>query len=196
MIGGFRWLREILETSRYFPLFSDDRHPRQPLVFKRKGLFSIQIQYGEAPARARAGEGLIPAGRKLVVFHVQRPVCGNKVRMIKDPDTGKRLSRPNAKSEWQTTDVPDLRIIPQRLFDAAQNRKKARGQTLPNRQRRPRHMLSASSDADPVVQVCQQAVRISRTASAFVVRQPRKVAHVAMQRHFISLPWNAQFLLA
>jgi site-specific DNA recombinase len=66
----------------------------------------------------------------------------NKVRMIKDPDTGKRLSRPNAKSEWQITDVPDLRIIPQTLFDAAQNRKKARGQTLPNRQRRPRHMLS------------------------------------------------------
>ena len=66
----------------------------------------------------------------------------NKVRMIKDPDTGKRLSRPNARSEWQTTEVPDLRIVPQALFDAAQNRKKVRGQTLPNRQRRPRHVLS------------------------------------------------------
>ena len=53
----------------------------------------------------------------------------NKVRMIKDPDTGKRLSRPNAKNDWQTTDVPDLRIISQKVFDAAQNRKQARGKT-------------------------------------------------------------------
>ena len=33
----------------------------------------------------------------------------NKVRMVKDPDTGKRLSRPNAKKDWQTADVPELR---------------------------------------------------------------------------------------
>ena len=66
----------------------------------------------------------------------------NKVRMIKDPDTGKRLSRPNVKNEWQTTDVPDLRIISQELFNAAQSRKQARGNTHPNHQRRPRHMLS------------------------------------------------------
>ncbi len=66
----------------------------------------------------------------------------NKVRMIKDPDTGKRLSRPNVKNEWQATDVPDLRIISQELFDAAQSRKQARGNTHPNQQRRPRHMLS------------------------------------------------------
>src|SRR5258708_19801213 len=62
--------------------------------------------------------------------------------MIKDPDTGKRLSRPNVKNEWQTTDVPDLRIISQELFNAAQSRKQARGNTHPNLQRRPRHMLS------------------------------------------------------
>jgi site-specific DNA recombinase len=66
----------------------------------------------------------------------------NKVRMIKDPDTGKRLSRPNAKNHWQKTEVSDLRIISQKLFDAAQNRKQARGITHPNHQRRPRHMLS------------------------------------------------------
>jgi hypothetical protein len=57
--------------------------------------------------------------------------------MIKDPDTGKRLSRPNAKNEWQTTDVPNLRIVSQKLFDATQSRKQARGNTHPNHQRRP-----------------------------------------------------------
>jgi len=53
----------------------------------------------------------------------------NKVRMVKDPDTGKRLSRPNPKNNWQTADVPALRIVSQELFDAAQSRKQARGHT-------------------------------------------------------------------
>jgi site-specific DNA recombinase len=66
----------------------------------------------------------------------------NKVRMVKDPDTGKRLSRPNPKNDWQTANVPDLRIVSQELFDAAQSRKQARGHTHPNQQRRPRHILS------------------------------------------------------
>src|SRR6266702_1096041 len=66
----------------------------------------------------------------------------NKVRMVKDPDTGKRLSRPNPKNDWQTADVPGLRIVSQELFDAAQSRKQARGHTHPNQQRRPRRMLS------------------------------------------------------
>jgi len=66
----------------------------------------------------------------------------NKVRMVKDPDSGKRLSRPNAKTDWQTTEVPDLAIIPTTLFEAAQARKIARSRTHPNQQRRPRHMLS------------------------------------------------------
>ena len=66
----------------------------------------------------------------------------NKVRMVKDPDTGKRISRPNPKSEWQVTDTPDLAIIPLELFEAAQKRKEARSVTHPNQQRRPRHILS------------------------------------------------------
>jgi site-specific DNA recombinase len=66
----------------------------------------------------------------------------NKVRMVKDPDSGKRLSRPNAKAEWQTTEVPDLAIIPRALFETARARKIARSRTHPSQQRRPRHMLS------------------------------------------------------
>jgi site-specific DNA recombinase len=69
-------------------------------------------------------------------------VVWNKVRMVKDPDTGKRISRPNPKSEWQTADVPDLAIIPRELFEVAQKRKEARSVTHPNQQRRPRHILS------------------------------------------------------
>jgi hypothetical protein len=39
--------------------------------------------------------------------------------MVKDPDTGKRLSRPNARDEWQSIDVPQLRIIEQSVWEQA-----------------------------------------------------------------------------
>ena len=39
----------------------------------------------------------------------------NRLRYIKDPDTGKRVSRPNAPSEWVTTNVPELRIVDDEL---------------------------------------------------------------------------------
>ncbi|MCZ6679109.1 MAG: recombinase family protein [Candidatus Poribacteria bacterium] len=35
----------------------------------------------------------------------------NRQRFVKDPETGKRLSRPNPKTEWIVSDVPELRII-------------------------------------------------------------------------------------
>lgn len=120
-------------------------------------------------------------------------IVWNKVRMIKDPDTGKRLSRPNAKNDWQTTDVPELRIISQKLFDAAQSRKQARGNTHPNQQRRPHHMLSGLLRCG-AAQGCQRTVGISRNAFASAVQLPRRVVCVAMQRHSISLQWKVQFL--
>ena len=35
----------------------------------------------------------------------------NRQRFLKNPDTGKRVARPNPSSEWITTDVPELRIV-------------------------------------------------------------------------------------
>jgi hypothetical protein len=43
--------------------------------------------------------------------------------MIKDPDTGKRVSRPNPPAEWQIVEVPDLASVSKELFDAARHRK-------------------------------------------------------------------------
>jgi hypothetical protein len=47
-------------------------------------------------------------------------IVWNKVRMVKDPNTGKRVSRPNPEGEWKTADVPELRILPDELFEAVQ----------------------------------------------------------------------------
>ena len=66
----------------------------------------------------------------------------NKVRMVKNPDTGRRVSRPNPREEWQSVDVPDLAIVPHGLFEQAQARKRERSLDLPHYHRRPRHMLS------------------------------------------------------
>ncbi len=46
----------------------------------------------------------------------------NRLRYIKDPETGKRVSRLNPESEWITKDVPDLRIIDDELWQATKDR--------------------------------------------------------------------------
>ena len=46
----------------------------------------------------------------------------NRLRYVKNPDTGKRVSRLNPSSEWITTDVPHLRIVPDELWSAAKER--------------------------------------------------------------------------
>lgn len=38
-------------------------------------------------------------------------LISNRPRYIKNPDTGRRVSRLNARSEWITKEVPELRII-------------------------------------------------------------------------------------
>ena len=41
----------------------------------------------------------------------------NRQRYVKDPSSGKRISRLNPESEWVLTDLPELRIVPQELWD-------------------------------------------------------------------------------
>jgi site-specific DNA recombinase len=62
--------------------------------------------------------------------------------MVKDPDSGKRLSRPSPKSDWQIAEVSHLAIVGAELFAAAQQRKEDRRHIHPSHQRRPRRMLS------------------------------------------------------
>ena len=49
----------------------------------------------------------------------------NRLRYIKDPETGKRVSRLNPESEWIVKDVPALRIVPQELWDRVKARQRA-----------------------------------------------------------------------
>ncbi|WP_262975150.1 recombinase family protein [Roseovarius litoreus] len=46
----------------------------------------------------------------------------NRLRYIKDPSTGKRVSRQNPESEWVITEVPELRIVDDELWAAVKKR--------------------------------------------------------------------------
>ena len=46
----------------------------------------------------------------------------NRLRYIKDPSTGKRVSRPNPEPEWIVKDVPDLRIVDDELWQSVRER--------------------------------------------------------------------------
>lgn len=66
----------------------------------------------------------------------------NRVRMVKDPGTGRRISRINGEGDWQEQDAPDLAIVDRGTFEAAHERRgerrdmPARGRTMP------KHLLS------------------------------------------------------
>ncbi|MET4492151.1 recombinase family protein [Bradyrhizobium sp. LA7.1] len=51
-------------------------------------------------------------------------IVWNKVRMIKNPTTKKRISRPNSPDQWRIAEAPHLRIIHDELWQAAQARKR------------------------------------------------------------------------
>ena len=73
----------------------------------------------------------------------------NRLRYIKDPDTGKRVSKLNPESEWIIQDVPELRLIDQDVWDAVKARQGtmrascfAKGQPGYWDRRRPRYLFS------------------------------------------------------
>ena len=75
----------------------------------------------------------------------------NRMHFLKDPATGRRVSRPNPQTQWITEPVPELRIIDPELWGRAQLRladlREAHGANNPDRdrfweRRHARHMLS------------------------------------------------------
>jgi hypothetical protein len=68
----------------------------------------------------------------------------NRQRFIKDPSTGKRIARANPESEWIRQSVSDLRIIDQKLWDAAKARQKALDKCSGHlgTRKRPQYLLS------------------------------------------------------
>ena len=66
----------------------------------------------------------------------------NRQKFLKDPATGRRQARPNAPSEWLATEVPELRIVDQEMWELARARREADSRLSLPRRNRPRHLLS------------------------------------------------------
>lgn len=67
----------------------------------------------------------------------------NKVKMLKDPDTGKRISRPNPPEQWQRHVAENLKIVPDDIWQLVEARREKSRRTQDNPHHyRAVHMLS------------------------------------------------------
>jgi len=69
-------------------------------------------------------------------------IVWNRVRMVKDPETGKRVSRPNPREQWQTVEAPALAILDRGIFAKAQRRKEETAHEPATNQKRAKTILS------------------------------------------------------
>lgn len=86
---------------------------------------------------ARAGDGLLcnELYRGRLVF--------NRRHFVKNAETGRRSSVLNPERDWQITDKPELRIVEEKLWLAAQARRRAvAAHPRPEQRRRPKRLLS------------------------------------------------------
>jgi site-specific DNA recombinase len=74
----------------------------------------------------------------------------NRLRYVKNPDTGKRISRLNPRAEWITKEIRSLRILSDELWNAAKDRQTATRRTITRAgnigfARRPQYLFSGLS---------------------------------------------------
>lgn len=67
----------------------------------------------------------------------------NRQRFLKDPETGKRMAKPNPRQLWIEQDVPALRIVPADVWEGVQARRGDAARNYPlHLRRRPKTLLS------------------------------------------------------
>ena len=125
--------------------------------------FIVPLEHPDRPLKERLPECCIDNIRRIVAEHFgQSTINGNRSagilnnalyvgqlvwnrqRFIKDPATGKRVTRLNPEEEWVRTDVPELRIIDVGLWEAAKARQKALDKKPAGlwQRKRPKYLLS------------------------------------------------------
>jgi site-specific DNA recombinase len=68
-------------------------------------------------------------------------IVWNRQRFVKDPETGRRVSRPNLQSDWMIADAPELRIVDDDVWTKVQHRRKERSDER-HYSTRPKRLLS------------------------------------------------------
>jgi Recombinase len=115
---------EAAVVERIFREFVGGASPKQ--IAKRlnqegiKGPFAAQWNPSTIHGNGPRGTGIL--NNELYVGKL----IWNRLRYIKNPDTGRRVSRLNPRSEWIIKEVPDLRIISNELWETTKRRQGGR----------------------------------------------------------------------
>jgi DNA invertase Pin-like site-specific DNA recombinase len=140
-----RGLREIDEAQaavvrRIFREFLAGRSPRAiALALNKEGVPSPSGKEW----RANTINGNRERGNGILHNELYAGVISyNRQRFVRDPGTRKRVARPNPRDQWVTTTVPDLTIIDQQSWDETAARFAEVAGVRPERQRRPKRLLS------------------------------------------------------
>ncbi|MEO0625242.1 MAG: recombinase family protein [Pseudomonadota bacterium] len=140
--------REAAVVTRIFEAYAAGRSPRDVVQ-------ALNEEGVPAPSGRAWGPSTIYGNRRRGTgilnneLYVGRLVW-NRLRYVKDPSSGKRVSRLNPEEAWITQPVPELRIIDDVLWErvkARQGALKARSPANPGApgfwdRRRPRHLLT------------------------------------------------------
>ncbi|MEL6280949.1 MAG: recombinase family protein, partial [Pseudomonadota bacterium] len=66
----------------------------------------------------------------------------NRQRFLKDPETGRRVSRPNPEGEWVIVNTPELRVIDDELWERVQSLKARYASQAGNKRQTKKRLLS------------------------------------------------------
>lgn len=146
---------------------------------------------------ARGGEwraSAIVGNRARMIGVLHNPIYAgrlvyNRVRMVRDPESRKRVSRPNKATDLQHIDMPDLRIVSDAEWQAVQDARHVRAtQPLPLR-RRPRHLVSGLvrcglCDAT-MIMVVSGRLGCSRHREVGTCANARRIAASELQRRVV-----------
>jgi site-specific DNA recombinase len=132
--------REAAIVRRIFDEYVAGRTPRQIVAqLNREGI--------PGPRGGRWNASTINGSRIRQNGIIQNPLYSgetvwNRQRFIKDPDTGRRVSRPNPPEDWIRKEAPHLQIVETETFVAAVAGKARKSGVRPEFAKRPRHLLS------------------------------------------------------
>lgn len=107
-------------VRRIFRAFAAGRSPKTIAVeLNREGIPGpLGRAWGDTSIRGHVSRGTGILNNELYAG----VLVWNRQRFVKDPATGKRVSRPNPENQWIRTKVPHLRIIDDSLWQAARHR--------------------------------------------------------------------------
>ena len=132
--------QEAKTVRRIFAEFCEGRHPREIA----RGLNTDGIV---SPRGKKWNASTINGNKGRAYGILQNPIYNgrivwNRVHMVRDPDTGKRISRANPPSEWHVAEAPHLALVDRETFEEAQRIKETRAHASAPHIRHRKRLLS------------------------------------------------------